>query len=96
MEAQLRRAGRALPRNVRQAAKDMVDAERMSQEPKMLRHLDSQRVSAAYDICVVHLDGIDGKALKIKALFGFGATVIVQLAVIGAVFVAVLHWRGYI
>lgn len=96
LEARVRRAGRALPRNVRQAAKALVNAERMSQEPKMLLRLDPQGVSAAYDVCVTHLEGIDEKALKTKAFFGFAATVIVQVLVVGAIALAVLRWRGYL
>lgn len=96
LEAQVRRAGRALPRNIRHAAKDLVNAERMARDPKMLLRLDPQQVSAAYDTCVLHLEGIDHQALKSKARFGFAATIIVQVFVIAAVALAVLRWRGFL
>ncbi|RLJ60462.1 hypothetical protein BCF46_0663 [Litoreibacter meonggei] len=96
LEARVRRAGRALPRRVRRAAKELVNAESMAQEPKMLLRLDPQQVSAAYDTCLMYLENIDERALKTKALFGFAASVIVQVILIAAVALAVLRWRGYI
>ena len=96
LEARTRRAGRTLPRRVRRAAKELVTAERMSHEPKMLLRLDPQQVSAAYDTCVKYLEKIDEKALKNKALLGFAASLIVQVIVIAAVVFAVLRWRGYV
>ena len=96
LEARVRRAGRALPRYVRRAAKELVDAERMAQEPKMLLRLDPKQVSAAYDTCVKYLESIDEKALKAKAVVGFAARMIMQVIVIGAIALVVLRWRGYI
>lgn len=95
LEARVRRAGRILPRHVRVAARELVSADQMAQEPKMLLRLDPSRVSAAYETCTNHLEGIDEKALKSKAIFEFAATVIVQVLVIGAIALAVLHWRGF-
>ncbi|MEP3347830.1 MAG: hypothetical protein ABJN34_02360 [Litoreibacter sp.] len=96
LEARVRRAGRSLPRHVRHAAKELVNAESMSHDPLMLRRLDGMRISAAYDICVKHLDGIDEKANKSKAVFGFAATFIVQIFVIAGIAIAVMKWRGLI
>jgi len=96
LEARVRRAGRALPRQVRRAVKELVNAEHMAQEPKMLLRLDPQQVSAAYDTCLMYLDNIDERALKTKARFGFAASVIMQVIVIAAVAFAVLRWRGYL
>ncbi|SFR56140.1 hypothetical protein [Litoreibacter janthinus] len=96
LEVRTRRAGRLLPRHVRRAAQVLVNAERMAQEPKMLLRLDPQEVSGAYDICLLHLENIDEKALKTKAFFGFAARLIVQVVVIGGLTLAVLRWRGFI
>jgi len=96
LEARVRRAGRMLPRHVRLAARELVNADQMAQEPKMLLRLDPSRVSAAYSTCSNYLEGIDEKALKSKAVFGFAATLIVQLLVIGGVALAVMRWRGFL
>ena len=96
LEERVRHAGRTLPRYVRRAAAELVNAERMAQQPKMLLRLDPQQVSAAYHTCVTYLEGIDERALKNKALFGFAASVIVQVFVIAALALAVFWWRGYI
>jgi len=96
LEARVRRAGRMLPRHVRLAARELVNADQMAQEPKMLLRLDPSRVSAAYSTCSNYLEGIDEKVLKSKAVFGFAATLIVQLLVIGGVALAVMRWRGFL
>ncbi|WP_281858169.1 hypothetical protein [Litoreibacter halocynthiae] len=96
LEARVRRAGRALPGRVRRAAKDLANAERMAKEPKMLLRLDPQQVSESYEICLMYLESIDERALRTKALFGFAASIIVQIILIAGVAIAVLRWRGYI
>lgn len=96
LEVRVRRAGRSLPRQVRLAAQELVNAERMSKEPKMLLRLDPQRVSTAYSVCIAHLEAIDEKAVKVKAAFGFAASLIVQVLVIGGIALAVLRWRGFL
>ncbi|EPX80899.1 hypothetical protein thalar_01121 [Litoreibacter arenae DSM 19593] len=96
LEAQTRRAGRTLPRHVRRAALALADAERMAQAPTMRLRLDPGQVSAAYDTCLRYLEGVDEKALKSKAFFGFASTVIVQIVVVAGVAITVLRWRGYI
>ena len=96
LEARVQWAGRGLPRRVRQAAMELVNAERMAQDPKMRLRLDPQQVSAAYNTCLTHLDAIDAKAMKAKRIFGFLATLIIQIVLIGAAAVALLRWRGFL
>lgn len=96
LEVRARRAGRALPRPVRHAAEDLVRANQMSQEPKMLIKIDPEQVSAAYATCVDHLEGIDEKAQRSQARFSLAATIIMQICFVSAVSLAVLRWRGFV
>jgi len=96
LEVRVRRAGRGLPRTVRLAAQDLVQAEQMSQEPKMLRYLDDTQVEAAYAACLEHLEAIDERALRSQARFALAATLTVQVFVVAAALLAVLRWRGFV
>lgn len=96
LEARVRRAGRVLPRFVRQAAKELVSADQMSRAPKMLLRIDSGQVSAAYATCLKHLEAIDQNGLRSQARFSLAATIIVQICLVAAVLLTVLRWRGFV
>jgi hypothetical protein len=96
LEAKLRRAGRTLPRKLRDAATRLAEAAHNSQNPKLLLQIDMEKVSNDYDLLMRHLQGISPWDRRLGRLLHSTASVMVILVVVGAMFVAVLRWRGLI
>jgi hypothetical protein len=90
----VKRAGRTLPRKVREAAMRLADAAMMAQNPKLLVQLDEERVAADYDLCLRHLSGISTGDRWLGWLINFGATTVVTLIFVGLMLLGVLYWRG--
>jgi hypothetical protein len=96
LSVKLKRAGRSLPKKVRDGGKLLAAAAQKAQNPKLLGQIDMGEVTDAYDICVKHLVAIDpvgrrrdGLASMIGSV-GFG---ILALVIAGLAFMA---WQGYL
>jgi hypothetical protein len=96
LEARLARAGRRLPRKVRDAGAALASAVSMIQNPKLMHQVDDETVAVAYDICVRHLTTINPSAARKGLLLDMAARVAFALLVVAVLFVAVLYWRGFI
>jgi hypothetical protein len=92
----LRKGGRLLPRRVRAAAEGLQAAAVMAQNPKLWAQVDQEAVAQAYDICVRHLNGVDGKDRRKGAVVGVVASVAFSVLVVAGLLFAVLRWRGFI
>ena len=92
----LRRGGRLLPRRVRAAAEVLQTGAVMAQNPKLWAQVDQQAVAHAYDICVRHLNGVDGFDRRKDAVLGIAASVAFSVLAASALLFAVLRWRGFI
>lgn len=92
----LRRGGRLLPRKVRSAAIYLNQSAERAAVPKLQLQLDHQRIAAAYDTCVRHLNplgaGARRKAFFLYLLTTFAMTVFVTAALV----IGVLALRGYL
>ena len=96
LAAKLKRAGRSLPKKVRDGGKLLAAASLKAQNPKLLGQIDMGEVTDAYDICLKHLVAIDpvgrrrdGLASMIGSV-GFGI-----LALVIAILIFMV-WRGYL
>jgi hypothetical protein len=96
LAAKLKRGGRLLPRQVRAAAQNLVQAADMANSPRLAMQVDNGRVTSAYDACVKHLSALPTAA-------GWGAYALASLRsiafgilVIGAAVIGYLVWRGYV
>jgi hypothetical protein len=96
LDDRVKRAGRRLPRAVRDAAGRLAQAAEMAQNPKLLLQIDETRVAADYDTCLRHLSGISVRDRWVGWLVNFGATTVVTLVIVAALAAAVLYWRGLI
>jgi hypothetical protein len=95
LSAKLKRAGRVLPRKVRDAGKRLAAAAQKAQNPKLLGQIDMGDVTDAYDICLKHLVAIDPVGRKRDLFAGMiGSVGFGVLALIIAI-LALLAWRGY-
>ena len=93
-EEKVRKAGRRLPRKVRDAATFLAAAGEMAQNPKLLAQLDQSKVAAAYDICLRHLGGL--RRAGGSAWLSAAASAAMGVFVVMLLMMAVVYWRGLI
>ncbi len=92
----LRRAGRRLPRRVRDAGEALVSATQLAQSPKLLLQIDDGAVANAYDICLRHLNTLNPAAARWGMLLNMLASVGFSLLVVAGLVIAVLYLRGFV
>lgn len=91
-----RKAGRRLPRRVREAVSVLAEAEAMAQNPKLLIRVDEATVTVAYDLAVRHLNGVKRGEQRMNTLVGMAASAAFGLLVVAVLVIGVLYWRGMI
>jgi hypothetical protein len=96
LEDKLRRAGRRLPKAVREAATYLADAAEMAKSPKLLVRVDEAEVARAYDICLRHLNKLNRGERQKTALVGVAASVAFALLVVTVMVITLLYWRGLV
>jgi hypothetical protein len=94
--ASLRYAGRTLPRAVRQAGARIVDLGAQVENPKLARVTDAEAL--AQDVAIVErfLNRQNPKTRKARARANMAAGLAFQIAVVIALVIIVLRWRGLI
>jgi hypothetical protein len=95
-EDQVKRAKRRLPREVFAAAEALVEAEKLSANPKFMARIDLEAVAIAYDILVRHLNGIGRSERRKGMALDIAARIAFAFLVVGALWIAALYWRGKI
>ena len=96
LDSKLRRAGRRLPRPVRDAGAALATAVMMMQSPKLMRQVDDATVAVAYDICVRHLTSVSPSAGRNGLILSIAASIAFSLLVVAVLLAGVLYWRGFI
>ena len=92
----IRKAGRRLPKRVREAASYLAEAGQMAQNPKLLVRVDEGDVAAAYDVCLKHLGGVNRGARRKGVFLGIAASMAFSLLVVAVLVIGFLYWRGFI
>lgn len=95
LSAKLKRAGRTLPRKVRDAGKLLAAAAQKAQNPKLLGQIDMGEVTEAYDVCLRHLIAIDPVRRKRGYFAGMIGSVGFGVLVLAIAIFGFLAWRGY-
>jgi hypothetical protein len=95
LSAKLTRAGRDLPRKVRDGGKLLVSASQRAQNPKLLGQIDMGEVADAYDVCVRHLAAIDPVVRRRNIFAGMVGSVGFGVLVLAIGIMVLLAWRGY-
>lgn len=90
----LRRSRTALPRRIRSEAAVLAEAELAARNPKLVLRLDHERIAAAYDACIRHLNGLGRWDRRRAYAAGLARSIAVQLALVALLLAAVLVWRG--
>ena len=97
LEAKLRRAGRLLPRRVRQDAARLVAAQRVMGHPKlMMQQADPGALEQAFRRCESWLQSVDPGERRKDRILGFLGVNAVNLLVVGGAFIAYLVWADHL
>ena len=95
LSAKLKRAGRMLPKKVRDSGKVLAAAAHKAQNPKLLGQIDMGDVTEAYDVCVKHLIAIDPVGRRRDLFAGMVGSVGFGVLVLIVALFGFLAWRGY-
>ena len=96
LQDRLTKAGRRLPRRVRDGGEALVQATKMAQSPKLVLQIDDGAVAMAYDICLKHLNTVNPAAARRGAILNIAASIAFSLLVVAVLLVTVLYLRGLV
>ncbi|WP_394179278.1 hypothetical protein [Yoonia maritima] len=96
LAAQVRKAGRALPRAVRRDLAFMVQSADLVKNPKLARMVDPQRAERAHRNTVAYLNTVDAREQRITAVINVAASIALAVLVTAAVVLYVLVQRGFV
>lgn len=96
LDARLRRAGRRLPARIRTEARLLAEAAGQSANPKIAKQLDMDRITAAYDACSRHLQGLGRAERRRGRMLDLLGSVAFNLLVLAAAIIGFLIWRGFL
>lgn len=92
----LAKGGHRLPRKVREAAGILGQMSDMATNPKLMKQVDFEAAAKAYDLCLRHLGKAGFRARYGHMLEDWALSILTILAALGALALAVMHWRGLI
>lgn len=95
-EAKLARAGRQLPRRVRDEAEYIALARRMQQNPKLASQIDWARIDKGQAFVERHLKAIDPGDRTRQMVLSWLTQNALNLVIVAALVVAALVWRGFL
>jgi hypothetical protein len=96
LAVQLRKARRQLPRGVRRDLTYLVESAELSQNPKLVRMVDTTRVARAHRNAVAFLENVDLREQRITGLINVVAAIALAVLVTAALVIYVLVQRGYV
>jgi hypothetical protein len=92
----LRKAGRGLPKRVREAAELLAVSAEKAKNPKLLGQIDMGAVSDAYDACLKHLTSIDPSSRRRDTVSGMVRFIGGGILILVVGIFAILAWRGFL
>lgn len=96
LAAQLRRAGRALPKPARAAGQRLVELQPMVAHPRLRRLVQHDEVSAALAELNTHLDGVNASERRTDRLLGLAGSIVGNLLLLAVLLVVFMRWRGLV
>lgn len=96
LEHAVARAGRRLPRPIRQQADEILDAQQKMQHPKLRQRVDLGRLDIAYREVGKHLRSIDRADLRRGRMLSVLGGIAFNLILVAVGFVLWLRWQGYV
>ncbi|NNK78805.1 MAG: hypothetical protein HKP40_08860 [Litoreibacter sp.] len=95
LRARIGSAGSQLPRKVRKAALELVEAQEQAMDAGRALELDAQKVTGDYSTCLEFLKGIEPGEIRVKSRLRTTTLIVIQLTLIVLALSAFLGWRGY-
>jgi hypothetical protein len=96
LDAQIRKAGRLLPRGVKRDAAYLAQAVVLADNPKLARMVDLAKAKRAHGRVLSFLDTIDAGAQRRSAALNLVASIGLALLVTAALVLFVLAQRGFL
>jgi len=100
LETKLRRAGRQIPKWVRQEAETLVEAQQFSASPKLRKLVDPGRIDQAYARCYARcekwLKSVDPWERRKDRILGFLAVNVFNLGVVAVGLLLTLRLTGHL
>lgn len=96
LAAQLRRAGRLLPKPARQAGQRLVELQPMVAHPSLRRLVKRDEIKAALAELNDHLDKVSGAERRKDRQLGLAGSVVGNLLLLGVLLITFMRWRGLI
>lgn len=90
------RAGRRLPRSIRQQVDELLDAQQKMQHPKLRQRVDHGRVDAAFRAVSQHLRSIDRADVRRGHILSVMGGIAFNLLLVALGFVLWLWWQDYV
>lgn len=96
LDAQIRKAGRLLPRARIRDARFLAQAAQLAQNPKLARMVDPRQADAAHAALVAYLATVDPAERRKDRLLALLGVLAFNLLLIGAGIVTWLWWQGHV
>lgn len=95
-EAQVRKAGRALPKARAREARYLVHAQTLSQNPKLIRMIDHAQVQRASVNLTDFLNTVDPNARRKDRVLAVLGVLAANVLLIGGAVITYLWWQGIV
>ena len=95
-EGRVKQAKHLMPRKVKKAALNLVEADAMAVEPALARRLDATQVTKDYSTMVAFLDKVDASKKRSRSRYSLASAISFNILAAAAVAIALLRWRGFI
>ena len=96
LDAQIRKAGRLLPRHVRRDATYITQSIALTDNPKLARMVDTKKFARAHANVVRHLEGVNLSEKRTTAAINLIASIAFALLATGVLVLFVLVQRGFV
>lgn len=96
LEAKLKRAGRQLPRYIRDHGAALVEAQALQDHPRLSMHADPDRLERAYADIERYLKGLDLWARRRDTFLNWLAGLSASFLFLVVILLALLRWRGFL
>ena len=96
LEAQIRKAGRRLPKRVRRDATYLAQSVALEENPKLARMIDMPRAKQAHRNVLEHLETVDVGAERRMVALNIAASIAFALLFTGILVLFVLVQRGFV
>lgn len=92
----LRHTGRMMPKRIKQEVRILAEATALTENPKLSRMVDHERVEVAYQSCMTFLQAVDVADRRKGVVLGILGSLAMALLVVTVLVLSVLMWRGFL